>query len=72
MTRIDAVDRDRTGTANEQRHTYTVDVIAGDGIGPEVMPAAVACIDALASALGFSATGGTGSGGRTTSAGTAG
>ena len=32
---------------------YTVDVIAGDGIGPEVMPAAVACIDALAPALDF-------------------
>ncbi len=36
-------------------HTsYTVDVIAGDGIGPEVMPAAVACIDALAPAFDFS------------------
>ena len=33
---------------------YTVDVIAGDGIGPEVMPAAIACVDALAPALGFS------------------
>ena len=35
---------------------YTVDVIAGDGIGPEVMPAAVACIDALAPALDFTVT----------------
>ena len=33
--------------------TYTIDVIAGDGIGPEVMPAAVACVDALAPAFGF-------------------
>jgi tartrate dehydrogenase/decarboxylase / D-malate dehydrogenase len=31
--------------------TYTVDVIAGDGIGPEVMSAAVTCVDALAPAL---------------------
>ena len=35
---------------------YTVDVIAGDGIGPEVMPAAVACVDALAPALDFTVT----------------
>jgi tartrate dehydrogenase/decarboxylase / D-malate dehydrogenase len=35
-------------------HTaYTVDVIAGDGIGPEVMPAATACIDALAPTFDF-------------------
>ena len=33
--------------------TYTVDVIAGDGIGLEVMPAAIACVDALAPAHGF-------------------
>jgi len=33
---------------------YTVDVIAGDGIGLEVMPAAIACVDALAPAFGFS------------------
>ncbi len=32
---------------------YTVDVIAGDGIGPEVMSAAVSCVDAIAPALGF-------------------
>jgi tartrate dehydrogenase/decarboxylase/D-malate dehydrogenase len=32
---------------------YVVDVIAGDGIGPEVMPAAVACVDAVAPQLGF-------------------
>ena len=36
--------------------TYTVDVIAGDGIGHEVMPAAVACVDAIAPALGFTVT----------------
>ena len=35
-------------------HPYTIDVIAGDGIGLEVMPAAIACVDALASAFGFS------------------
>jgi tartrate dehydrogenase/decarboxylase / D-malate dehydrogenase len=35
---------------------YTVDVIAGDGIGPEVMPAAVSCVDAIAPALGFTVT----------------
>jgi tartrate dehydrogenase/decarboxylase/D-malate dehydrogenase len=34
--------------------TYTIDVIAGDGIGPEVMPAAIACVDALAGTFGFS------------------
>lgn len=28
---------------------YTIDVIAGDGIGQEVMPAAIECIDALTS-----------------------
>ena len=33
--------------------SYTVDVIAGDGIGREVVPAAIACVDALAPALGF-------------------
>ena len=33
--------------------TYTIDVIAGDGVGPEVMPAAIACVDALAAAFGF-------------------
>jgi tartrate dehydrogenase/decarboxylase/D-malate dehydrogenase len=32
---------------------YTIDVIAGDGIGPEVMPAATACVDALGPAFGF-------------------
>ena len=31
--------------------SYTVDIIAGDGIGPEVMAAAVACVDAIAPAL---------------------
>src|SRR4051794_7210294 len=33
---------------------YTIDVIAGDGIGLEVMPAAIACVDALAPAFDFS------------------
>ena len=35
------------------RH-YQVDVIAGDGIGQEVMPAATVCVDAVAEACGFS------------------
>ncbi|MCH1881952.1 isocitrate/isopropylmalate family dehydrogenase [Agrococcus sp. ARC_14] len=34
--------------------TYTVDVIAGDGIGLEVVPAAIACVDLLAAGGGFS------------------
>lgn len=34
--------------------TYVVDVIAGDGIGQEVVPAAVRCIDVLADRFGFS------------------
>ncbi len=33
--------------------TYTIDVIAGDGIGKEVAPAAVACIDAVAARHDF-------------------
>ena len=33
--------------------TYSIDVIAGDGIGPEVMSAAVACVDALGPAFGY-------------------
>jgi len=33
---------------------YTVDVIAGDGIGLEVVPAALSCVDAIAEAHGFS------------------
>jgi tartrate dehydrogenase/decarboxylase/D-malate dehydrogenase len=36
--------------------TYTIDVIAGDGIGPEVMPPALACVDALASVFDFDVT----------------
>ncbi len=32
---------------------YTIDVIAGDGIGQEVMPAAVECLDAVAATHGF-------------------
>ena len=35
---------------------YQVDVIAGDGIGQEVMPAAIACVDAVAETCGFSVT----------------
>jgi tartrate dehydrogenase/decarboxylase/D-malate dehydrogenase len=34
--------------------SYTIDVIPGDGIGLEVMPAAIACVDALAEKSGFS------------------
>jgi tartrate dehydrogenase/decarboxylase/D-malate dehydrogenase len=34
--------------------TYQVDVIAGDGIGQEVMPAAIRCVDAIAAASDFS------------------
>lgn len=30
------------------KKTYTIDVIAGDGIGTEVVPAAIACIDKVA------------------------
>ncbi len=33
--------------------SYMIDVIAGDGIGQEVTPAAVACIDAVAAHHGF-------------------
>ena len=36
------------------RTIYTIDVIAGDGIGLEVMPAAIACVDSLGPAFGFS------------------
>ncbi|GAB2621179.1 tartrate dehydrogenase [Kocuria himachalensis] len=36
----------------KERH-YTIDVIAGDGIGQEVMPSALRCVDALAQAHGF-------------------
>jgi tartrate dehydrogenase/decarboxylase/D-malate dehydrogenase len=32
---------------------YTIDVIAGDGIGQEVVPAAIRCIDAVAAAEDF-------------------
>lgn len=32
---------------------YTIDVIAGDGIGQEVMPAALTCVDTLATEYGF-------------------
>ena len=33
--------------------TYTIDAIPGDGIGLEVMPAAIACVDSLGPAFGF-------------------
>lgn len=33
--------------------THTIDVIAGDGIGQEVVPAAIDCIDAVARTAGF-------------------
>ncbi len=33
--------------------TYQIDVIAGDGIGQEVMPAAIRCVDAIAAARDF-------------------
>ena len=36
------------------RTIYTIDVIAGDGIGLEVRPAAIACVDSLGPAFGFS------------------
>jgi tartrate dehydrogenase/decarboxylase / D-malate dehydrogenase len=36
--------------------TYRVDVIAGDGIGQEVMPAAIRCVDAIAERSDFSIT----------------
>ncbi|MFV8054805.1 tartrate dehydrogenase [Mycobacterium sp. 48b] len=35
---------------------YTIDVIAGDGIGQEVVPAAIRCIDAVAAAEDFTVT----------------
>ncbi|MFJ4172062.1 tartrate dehydrogenase [Paenarthrobacter sp. NPDC089714] len=35
---------------------YTIDVIAGDGIGQEVMPAAIRCVDAVAAQHGFTIT----------------
>jgi tartrate dehydrogenase/decarboxylase/D-malate dehydrogenase len=37
----------------ESTRRYTVDVIAGDGIGQEVTPAAMRCADAVAQAHGF-------------------
>jgi tartrate dehydrogenase/decarboxylase/D-malate dehydrogenase len=33
--------------------TYNVSVIAGDGIGPEVMPEAIRCVDLVSSIYGF-------------------
>jgi tartrate dehydrogenase/decarboxylase / D-malate dehydrogenase len=35
---------------------YTIDVIAGDGIGQEVMPAAIRAVDAIAATAGFTVT----------------
>ena len=34
--------------------SYTIDVIAGDGIGVEVVPSAIECLDAVAEIEGFS------------------
>ena len=36
--------------------TYNIDVIAGDGIGQEVMPAAISCVDAVAANHDFTIT----------------
>ena len=36
--------------------TYSIDVIAGDGIGQEVMPAAISCVDAVAANHDFTIT----------------
>ena len=38
---------------NDTSRSYTVDLIPGDGIGQEVVPAAVTCVDAVAEACGF-------------------
>lgn len=38
------------------RNHYTIDVIAGDGIGQEVMPPAIQCVDAIGAQHGFSVT----------------
>ena len=52
---------------------YTVDVIAGDGIGQEVVPAAIRCVDAVAAGARVRGhAGGRGSGGRTTTGATVG
>ncbi|MFI7582874.1 tartrate dehydrogenase [Kocuria sp. M1N1S27] len=40
-------------TPEPETRRYTIDVIAGDGIGQEVMPAALRCVDALAPVHGF-------------------
>jgi tartrate dehydrogenase/decarboxylase/D-malate dehydrogenase len=40
----------------EHSRTYVIDVIAGDGIGKEVVPAGTACIDRLALQHGFTVT----------------
>ncbi|CCH80224.1 putative tartrate dehydrogenase [Nostocoides japonicum T1-X7] len=36
------------------QRTYTIDVIAGDGIGQEVIPPAIRCVDALGARHGYS------------------
>lgn len=41
-------------SVNGKSRTYAIDVIAGDGIGPEVMSAAVRCVDRVAAMEGFS------------------
>ncbi|MFC5337093.1 tartrate dehydrogenase [Leucobacter denitrificans] len=41
---------------SEIKQSYAIDVIAGDGIGQEVMPPAIACIDMLAAKHDFTIT----------------
>lgn len=51
------MDARTAGATNlETTRTYTVDVIAGDGIGQEVVPAAIECVDMLSQAHDFSVT----------------
>jgi tartrate dehydrogenase/decarboxylase/D-malate dehydrogenase len=40
-------------TCGSDNRTYTVDLIAGDGIGQEVAPAAARCVDRVAATFGF-------------------
>ncbi|EWT06515.1 tartrate dehydrogenase [Intrasporangium chromatireducens Q5-1] len=42
-----------TGSTAAAERAYTIDVIAGDGIGTEVVPAAIKCIDQVARCEGF-------------------
>jgi isocitrate/isopropylmalate dehydrogenase len=48
---VTTASRDHTGTGTTRR--YVVDVVPGDGIGTEVVPAAVRCVDHLAATFGF-------------------